>query len=147
LYCLLYIVPFAFFIVAAMIYRKRIKENSNITLVKTKKANSVAVRRLKSVKPLLQQNRVNEFYDETLKAVWGYMSDKLNIPLSQLSKDNISNELARRGCDNVLVDELMNLLDECEFARYAPGDAGATMDNVYKIALTVISKMENSIKR
>jgi hypothetical protein len=147
LYCLLYIVPFAFFIVAAMIYRKRIKENSNVTLVKTKKANSVAVRRLKSVKPLLQQNRVNEFYDETLKAVWGYMSDKLNIPLSQLSKDNISNELARRGCDNVLVDELMNLLNECEFARYAPGDAGATMDKVYKMALTVISKMENSIKR
>ena len=147
LYCLLYIIPFAFFIVAAMIYSKRIKENSNVTLVKTKKANSVAVRRLKSVKPLLQQNRVNEFYDETLKAVWGYMSDKLNIPLSQLSKDNISNELARRGCDNVLVDELMNLLNECEFARYAPGDAGATMDKVYKMALTVISKMENSIKR
>ena len=147
LYCLLYIIPFTFFIVAAMIYSKRIKENSNVTLVKTKKANSVAVRRLKSVKPLLQQNRVNEFYDETLKAVWGYMSDKLNIPLSQLSKDNISNELARRGCDNVLVDELMNLLNECEFARYAPGDAGATMDKVYKMALTVISKMENSIKR
>ena len=147
LYCLLYIIPFTFVIVAAMIYSKRIKENSNVTLVKTKKANSVAVRRLKSVKPLLQQNRVNEFYDETLKAVWGYMSDKLNIPLSQLSKDNISNELARRGCDNVLVDELMNLLNECEFARYAPGDAGATMDKVYKMALTVISKMENSIKR
>ena len=147
LYYLLYIIPFTCFVVAVLAYRKHIKDSSNVTLVKTKKANSVAVRRLKSVKPLLQQNRVNEFYDETLKAVWGYMSDKLNIPLSQLSKDNISNELARRGCDNMLVDELMNLLNECEFARYAPGDAGATMDKVYKMALTVICKMENSIKK
>ena len=147
LYYLFYIIPFTCFVVAVLAYRKHIKDSSNVTLVKTKKANSVAVRRLKSVKPLLQQNRVNEFYDETLKAVWGYMSDKLNIPLSQLSKDNISNELARRGCDNMLVDELMNLLKECEFARYAPGDAGATMDKVYKMALTVICKMENSIKK
>ena len=75
------------------------------------------------------------------------MSDKLNIPLSQLSKDNISNELSRRGCEDELVAELMNLLNECEFARYAPGDPGATMDKVYKMAVAVISKMENSIKK
>ena len=90
---------------------------------------------------------MNEFYDETLKAIWYYMSDKLNIPLSQLSKDNISNELSRRGCEDELVAELMNLLNECEFARYAPGDPGATMDKVYKMAVAVISKMENSIKK
>ena len=116
-------------------------------MVKTKKANSVAVRRLKNASKLLRSNRINEFYDETLKALWGYMSDKLNIPLSQLSKDNISNELSRRGCDNVLVDELMNLMNECEFARYAPGDPGATMDKVYKMALDTIEKMESSIRK
>lgn len=74
------------------------------------------------------------------------MSDKLNIPLSQLSKDNIANELARRGCDTALVEELVNLLNECEFARYAPGDPAVTMDKVYRMAVDVISKMENSIK-
>lgn len=147
LYWLLYFIPLLIFAIAALVCRKRIKDNSNVTLVKTKKANSVAVRRLKNANKLLRSNRTNEFYDETLKAVWGYMSDKLNIPLSQLSKDNISNELSRRGCDNALVDELMNLLNECEFARYAPGDPGATMDKVYKMALDTIEKMENSIRK
>ena len=135
------------FAVAVFVYRKKIKENENTSLLKTKKANSVAVRRLKNVKKLLRDNRVNEFYDETLKAVWGYMSDKLNIPLSKLSKDNVSSELARRGCNDELVAELMELLNECEFARYAPGDPTATMDKIYRMAEAVISKMENSIKR
>ena len=147
LYWLLYIVSLLLFAVAVFVYRKRIKDNENITLVKTKKANSVAVRRLKNAKKLLSDNRINEFYDETLKAVWGYMSDKLNIPLSRLSKDNISSELARRGCDETLVADLLSLLNECEFARYAPGDPGATMDKVYKMAVSVISKMENSIRK
>ncbi len=147
LYRLLYIVSLLLFAVAVFVYRKRIKDNENVTLVKTKKANSVAVRRLKNAKKLMSDNRVNEFYDETLKAVWGYMSDKLNIPLSRLSKDNISNELARRGCDEALVTDLLSLLNECEFARYAPGDPGATMDKIYKMAVSVISKMENSIRK
>ena len=147
LYKAIYVVALLFFAAAVFVYRKRIKENENTSLRKTKKANSVAVRRLKSVKKLLRDNRVNEFYDETLKAVWGYMSDKLNIPLSRLSKDNVSSELARRGCNEVLVAELMELLNECEFARYAPGDPAATMDKIYRMAEAVISKMENSIKR
>lgn len=147
LYRLLYIVSLLLFAVAVFVYRKRIKDNENVTLVRTKKANSVAVRRLKNAKKLMSDNRVNEFYDETLKAVWGYMSDKLNIPLSRLSKDNISNELARRGCDEALVTDLLSLLNECEFARYAPGDPGATMDKIYKMAVSVISKMENSIRK
>ena len=146
-YCLLYVISLAAFAVAVFVYRKRIKENSNLALVKTKKANSVAVRRLKNAKLLLRDERKNEFYDEILKAIWGYMSDKLNIPLSQLSKENISSELYSKGCDDVLVDKLMSLLNEGEFARYAPGDEGATMENVYKMALDVIGKMENTIKK
>ena len=147
LYYMLYIIPLLGFVAIVILYRKHIKDNSNVTLVKTRKANSVAVRRLKNAKMLLRDNRKDEFYDEILKAVWGYMSDKLNIPLSQLSKENISSELARRGCDEMLVGELMSLLNEGEFARYAPGDAGATMDKVYKMALYVIGRMENSIRK
>ena len=146
LYWLLYAALTVLFAIVAAVYSKHIKLSSNVALSKTKKANSVAVRRLKNAKKLLHDNRTNEFYDETLKAVWGYMSDKLNIPLSQLSKDNIANELARRGCDTALVEELVNLLNECEFARYAPGDPAVTMDKVYRMAVDVISKMENSIK-
>lgn len=147
LYWFSYAASFIVFVLSFIVYRKRIRFNNNATLVKTKKANSVAVRRLKNAKALLRENRVNEFYDEILKAVWGYMSDKLNIPLSQLSKENISSELARRGCNDALVSELLTLLNECEFARYAPGDPATTMDKVYRMALDTISKMENSIRK
>lgn len=147
LYELYYIVPFAIFLLCVLIWRKRIADNANVMRVKTKKANSVAVRRLKNAKQLMRNNKSNEFYDELLKAVWGYMSDKLSIPLSRLSKDNIASELSAKGIDSVAISELNNLLNECEFARYAPGDAGTMMDQLYNKAIDLISKMENSIKR
>ncbi len=147
LYELYYIVPFAIFLLCVLIWRKRIADNANVMRVKTKKANSVAVRRLKNAKQLMRNNKSNEFYDELLKAVWGYMSDKLSIPLSRLSKDNIASELSAKGIESVAISELNNLLNECEFARYAPGDAGTMMDQLYNKAIDLISKMENSIKR
>lgn len=147
LYELYYIAPFAIFLLCVLIWRKRIADNANVMRVKTKKANSVAVRRLKNAKQLMRNNKSNEFYDELLKAVWGYMSDKLSIPLSRLSKDNIASELSAKGIDSVAISELNNLLNECEFARYAPGDAGTMMDQLYNKAIDLISKMENSIKR
>ena len=147
MYWLLYILPFVLFVVYIVIYRKKVAENANISLVRTKKANKVAVKRLKIAKRLLAENKKNEFYDEILKTLWGYMSDKMNIPVSQLSKDNVANELERRSADASLVAELNAVLNEAEFARYAPGDAGQAMDKVYSMAMNVISRMENSIKR
>lgn len=146
-YYLLYILPLALFILYIIIYRKKVAENANISLVRTKKANKVAVKRLKIAKNLLKQNKKNEFYDEILKTLWGYMSDKMNIPLSMLSKDNVARELEKYGADKSVTDELHQVLNEAEFARYAPGDAGEAMDKVYSMAMKVISRMENSIKR
>ena len=146
-YWLLYILPFVLFIVYIALHRKRVVENANISAVRTKKANKVAVKRLKIAKKLLSENRKNEFYDEILKTLWGYMSDKMNIPVSQLSKDSVAIELERRGADVSLVTELNGVLNEAEFARYAPGDAGQAMDKVYSMAMNVIDRMENSIKR
>ena len=146
-YLLMYLLAFVLFAIAIIVGRKRVAQNANVSLVRTKKANKVAVKRLKIAKSLLNKNSKNEFYDEILKTLWGYMSDKLNIPVAQLSKDNIADELLRKGVDNSLVEELNKVLNECEFARYAPGDAATAMDNVYAMAINVISKMENSIKR
>ena len=142
-----YIIPLLLFAGYIMLHYKAMAENANMAAMRTKKANKVAVKRLKVAKNLLKENKKNEFYDEILKTVWGYMSDKLNIPVSQLSKDNITTELEKKRVEQELVTELHNLLNECEFARYAPGDASAAMDNVYKMAIAVISNMENSIKR
>lgn len=146
-YYLWYIIPLLAFIVYIIVYRKQMAENANIAAIRTKKANKVAVKRLKYANKLLKENKKNEFYDEILKTLWGYMSDKLSIPVSQLSKENIATELEKRGVEEPLVNELHTVLNEGEFARYAPGDAGAAMDKVYNMAIAVISKMENSIKR
>lgn len=146
IYILLYVIPALLLILFLIIYRKKVAENANVSLVRTKKANKVAVKRLKLAKKLMKENKVNEFYDEILKAMWGYTSDKLSIPVSQLSKDNIANELATRGVSEEIVSSFKELLNEGEFARYAPGDKGATMDKVYTMSVSVISKMENSIK-
>ena len=146
-YYLWYIIPFLLFVVFVVIYRKQAIESANVAKVKTKKANKVATKRMKLAGKLLSENKVNEFYDEVLKALWGYISDKLNIPVSKLSRDNIEAELSGHGVPEDLIKEFIGALSECEFARYAPGNQNEAMDKVYAASVDVISKMENCIKR
>ena len=146
-YWLGYIIPLLIFVVTMLIYRKQVAENANVAKVRTKKANKVAVKRLKYAGKLLAANKRDEFYDELLKALWGYTSDKLSIPVAELSKDNIEEKLASRQVSQELIKEFVDILNDAEFARYAPGDASAAMDKEYQAAMDVISKMENSIKR
>ncbi|WP_308551875.1 BatD family protein [uncultured Mediterranea sp.] len=145
-YWLFYIIPGLIFIACFLIYRKQIAANANVAKVRTKKANKVAVKRMKQAGKLLAANEKDPFYDEVLKALWGYISDKLSIPVSQLSKDNIEEELRKYGVAEDLIKEFLSALNSCEFARFAPGDANQAMDKVYSDSLEVISKMENSIK-
>ena len=145
-YWLGYIIPFIVFIALVIFFRKQAAENANVAKVKTKKANKVAAKRMKLAGKLLAENKKNEFYDEVLKALWGYISDKLSIPVSQLSKDNIEAELMRYGVSDEVTKTFIDALNECEFARYAPGDENEAMDKVYATSVEAISKMENSIK-
>ncbi|MBQ8239286.1 MAG: protein BatD [Bacteroides sp.] len=146
-YWLWYIVPLALFIAFMVIYRKQAMENANVAKVRTKKANKVATKRMKNAGKLLAEKKSEAFYDEVLKALWGYISDKLSIPVSQLSKDNIEEELQNHQVADELIKEFINNLNDCEFARYAPGNQDEKMDKIYSSAIEVISKMENSIKR
>ena len=102
-YYLWYIIPFLLFVVFVVIYRKQAIESANVAKVKTKKANKVATKRMKLAGKLLSENKVNEIYDEVLKALWGYISDKLNIPVSKLSRDNIEAELSGHGVPEDLI--------------------------------------------
>ena len=145
-YWLFYLIPGLVFVACFIVYRKQIAANANVARVRTKKANKVAVKRMKLAGKLLAANKQDAFYDEVLKALWGYISDKLNIPVSRLSKDNIEEELRRYGVSDELIKEFLGALNSCEFARFAPGDANQAMDKVYKESFEVISKMENSIK-
>lgn len=146
-YYVWYIIPLALFIGFMIIYRKQAMENANVAKVRTKKANKVATKRMKNAGKLLAEKKTEAFYDEVLKAMWGYISDKLNIPVSQLSKDNIEEELNKYGVSEDLIKAFISTLNECEFARYAPGNQNEAMDKVYSSAIDIISKMENSIKR
>ena len=146
-YYMWYLIPLALFIAFMMAYRKQAMENANVAKVRTKKANKVATKRMKNAGKLLAEKKSEAFYDEVLKALWGYISDKLSIPVSQLSKDNIEEELQKHQVADELIKEFINNLNECEFARYAPGNQDEKMDKIYSSAIDVISKMENSIKR
>lgn len=145
-YWLFYIIPALTFIIFSIIYRKQAAENANAAKVRTKKANKVATKRMKLAGKLLSENKKDAFYDEVLKALWGYISDKLNIPVSRLSKDNIEEKLRNHGVSEELIKDFLNALNDCEFARFAPGDENQAMDKVYSSSIEVISKMENSIK-
>jgi hypothetical protein len=87
------------------------------------------------------------FYDEVMHALLGYAGDKLNLPTADLNKDNVQEILLQKSVDAVLVDSFMQVLGECEFAQYAPGDPNATMDKIYAEASEVINKLDTVIKR
>lgn len=146
-YWMWYIVPFAIFAVLMIIYRKQAVENANIAKTRTKKAGKVATRRLKMAKKMMAEKDKAGFYDETLKAIWGYLSDKLNMPLSELSKDNITAELTACQVPDSLIEECEKLLSECEFARYAPTLSGSSMETIYEKVAALMNKLENTIKR
>lgn len=146
-YMLCYLIPLILCIAYIVIYRKKMTENANLTKMRTKKASKVAVKRLKVAKQMMVEKKSNEFYDEILKTLWGYVSDKLSIPVSKLSKDNIEARLTERGVEEPLIKDFETVLSEAEFARYAPGNPGETMDKVYSMAMNVITKLEDSIKR
>ena len=135
------------FISLFVIFRQRAIENANISKQRGKKANKVATKRLKKASKLMAVNKPGEFYDEVLRALWGYVGDKLNIPVEQLSHDNISQRLTERNVDEETVALFMGALDECEFERYAPGDPKGNMNKVYEKAMTAIEKIEDTMKK
>ena len=145
-YRLCYLVPLLLLVAFVLFNYRKARENANASRLKTKKANKVAIRRLKIAGKYLREHNSERFYDETLKAVWGYISDKLSIPVSRLSKDNIEEKLRNHGVSEELIKEFLNALNDCEFARFAPGDENQAMDKVYSSSIEVISRMENSIK-
>lgn len=146
-YWLFYLLPALLFAAVFIVYRKQISANANVAKMRTKKANKVAVKRMKQAGKLLAGGEKDAFYDEVLKALWGYVSDKLNIPVSRLSKDNVEEALRQYGVADELIASFLQALNDCEFARFAPGDASQAMDKLYKDSVEVISKMENSIKK
>lgn len=146
-YWLCYVIAVVLFVLVVILANKYRTDNQNEAKSRGRKANKIATKRLKYASVLLKDKKKGEFYDEVLKALWGYIADKLNMPQEYLNKDNIQSRLEEKGVEQLLIDDFINVLDNCEFARYAPGEGEGAMDSVYEGAIDVISKMENIIKK
>lgn len=135
------------FILLFVVFRQRAIENADVVKARGKRANKVAVKRLKKAAKLMNDNKPGEFYDETLRALWGYVGDKLNIPVEQLSRENISDRLTERNVNAETIKQFIEAIDECEFERYAPGDPKGNMNKVYQTAMTAITQIAGTINK
>ncbi|SFF18575.1 BatD family protein [Sunxiuqinia elliptica] len=143
---LIYLGALLVFAIVALVYRKKLKENANIQLIRNKKANKVARKRLKAAAGHLKQNQDEAFYEAVLKAFWGYLSDKLSIPVADLNRENATESLKKRQVSSDTINEFIQIVDTCEFARYAPSAVGGTKDELFQQAASLMGKLEKQIR-
>ncbi len=145
-YSWLFIIPFVLFVALVIVMRKRIKENANLAMVKQRKAGRTSQKRLKQAKKFMLKDLKTEFYKEIISALWGYCGDKLEIQVADLTKDRINDILIDKGIDPVLVRKLIEVIDKCEFAHFAPSSAETELSYIYKEASAIIDNLEQTIK-
>ena len=145
-YAILAAIVALFFILCAVLGKVR-ERRADVAGTRNRKANRMATERLRRSKDYLKQGLVGAYYEELHKAVMGYISDKLTMPVSDLSKDNICETLAARGVQQPVIDRLMNIISTCEAARYAPDYTPEQMEDQYKDALETITAIESGVKR
>jgi hypothetical protein len=145
-YWLILVLAIAIFIVVYVVMRKRIRENRNIVARRMRQADKVAVQRLRMAQRSMAEGNRHAFYEEMLRAMWGYISDKFNIPISNLTKETIREELYRRGVSAADAEQFCQIISRSDEAQYAPS-TDSDMGEVYGDAVAVISKIEDVIKR
>jgi hypothetical protein len=141
------LLPLIAFIVLLVIFRKRALDHADAVKMRGKKATKIARKRLKKASKLMFQGKSEAFYDEVLRALWGYVGYMLNIPVEQLNRDNITEKLQSHEVDDATIGKFISALDTCEFERYAPGDASGNMEKTFNSAMTAIEEIEEVMKR
>lgn len=147
IYWLFYIIPIIIFIVLALVYRQQLKINANSDLRRTKKANKVATKRLKEASAALKSKDKTLFYEAVHKAMFGYVSDKLNIKISELTGESVKEKLIDCGVHADTISQYEDIVSTCEFARYAPSGDDSAMDQLYKKASECLDNLEAQIKK
>ena len=135
----------AAFIALCVVFRKRAMAISDVVAMRGKKANKVAMKRLRKAHKLMMKNEPADFYDEVLRALWNYVSDKLTMPVEQLSKENITEKMQQKDIQQDTITSFIEAIDECEYARYAPGDRMGNMQKTYGKAVEAITKIADRI--
>lgn len=144
---LMYLLPLTIALLTFTLFRKYAKENSDVQFVKTKKANKQAQKRLRAAQKLLNEGKKDQFYDEVLRALWSYLSDKFSITVAELSKDRVEIELKNKAINDDLIKRIMQILNTCEFARYAPNSGQQEMGNLYADTMETITLLEQFINK
>ena len=144
---MLFLIPLIIAAILFIYFRKHVKENADLAFVKTKKANKVAQKRLRLALKFLEEGKKKQFYEEVMKAVWTYLSDKLVIPVAELNKDNIRLKMNEKGMEKEVTDNFTNILNTCEYASYAPDSGRQEMGNLYGETVDAISRMEEHFKK
>lgn len=122
--------------------RSKRKQSADIVGMKKSKANRVAKKRLKLAEKYMSKNDSEKFYEEILRAMWGYFSDKLSIPVADLTRSSIENQLGQKGVDKDISNNIIKLLDSCEMARYTPSGSPGQLNSIYNQACTIINALE-----
>lgn len=145
-YWLFFIIPIVILCSVAVYYRAYLKANADLLAVKSRKANKMAAKRLRKASVCMKNGETEKFYDEMLAALWGYLGDKLKMPMSELNRENVTGQLTSRGVTGESVSRLIALIDDCELAKYAPGINSGNMPAVYDEGVKVINGLEDSFK-
>lgn len=135
-------------VVAVILYiviRKYIRDSHNAVLVRGRRANKVAIKRFRIAERYMREQDRRAFYEEMLRALWGYLSDRLNIPVADLTKDSVCEELSKRGATEE-AERIVSIIRRCEEAQYSPM-ASADMSEIYGEGIDVVSKTESAIKK
>ncbi|MES2479169.1 MAG: BatD family protein [Bacteroidota bacterium] len=147
IYWSLYLVPLLLLLIFIWMKKRNESESSNISMFKNKYANKIALKRLKTAKAFLDKKETVAFYEEISKALWLYLSNKLNIPLSQLSKEAAVESLTLKHTPTVQLDKMNYIIEECALALYAPKGAAQQMPNIYSDTAQLISELEEILKK
>jgi hypothetical protein len=144
-YYMIFVLSLVIFLSFLFVRREHIRRNADSNAVRNRKAGKVAAKRLREASECLKRNETDRFHEEILKAIWGYLSDKLNIPGSELTRINAVSALTERGINEEVINKLTEILDYCEYARYAPSSVTEKPEDIYTGASNFISAVENSI--
>jgi hypothetical protein len=131
-------------VLSYLIVSKRMRDNSDEVLVKGRRANRVAVRRFRVAAKYMQEQNSSAFYKEMLNGLWGYMSDRFNIPVAELKREVVREELQRRGA-SAEAEMFIAVIERCEEAQYSP-IASAEMKSIYDEGVEAVSKIEKIAK-
>ena len=135
-------------VVSTVVYfvvRKYIRDSRNVVLVKGKRANKMAIRRFRIAEKYMREQDRRAFYEEMLRALWGYLGDKFNIPVADLTREVVREELSKRGATNE-AESIIAVIARCEEAQYSPATT-AEMKDIYEEGIDAISKIESAIKK